>query len=155
MKIQWLGKENCMDKFIQCYFVSKWFTRWFTFLIFVVFMNRNSMWHHVSSCRKWIITQITFVIHLIFMAFMNYVKCVSSNIMLEKMICHKSHNCNLLNFHLLWSQLSWVYFLLWKWLFCHIFLQIKYSKSLIIGMTGYRKKIPDYKNINGPVRTRG
>ena len=69
MKIQWLGKENCMDNF-----VSKWFTRWFTFLIIVVFMNRNSMWHHVSSCRKWIITQITFVIHLIFMAFMNCVK---------------------------------------------------------------------------------
>ena len=82
-----------------------------------------------ASCRKWIITQITFVIHLIFMAFMNCVKCVSSNVMLEKMICH---NFNLLNFHLLWSQLSWVYFLLWKWLSCHIYLQIKYSTHIKI-----------------------
>ena len=129
MKIQWLGKENCMDVLIQCYLVSKWFTTWFTFLIFVVFMNRNNMWHHVSSCSH------IFVIHLIFVAFMNCVECVSSKIMPQKMIFHK------IPIVIFWTFIFYEVNFLGYIFFCGygflatFFHQIKYSKSLIIGMT--------------------
>ena len=61
---------KCVDVFLQRLCIRKWFTTWFTFVIFVSIMNMMEMYLQVLYCSEWFATWFTFVI---FVAFMNYV----------------------------------------------------------------------------------
>ena len=61
---------NRMNVFLQFSSIRKWFTTWFTFVIFVTFMNCLDVFLQVLCLSKWFATWFTLVI---FVAFMNCV----------------------------------------------------------------------------------